>query len=192
MERSDKLPRYFGEPSVSDSASTIIIPIRYNAELLSANKIALWSDFYSNVLFYDFKADTYKKLFEKDTYIQGFIRGQNAYNRFERDHAKLENASSNWIFYFVKPVDYNNNGRIDNDDPSILYVSDRSGNKLKALTTDSENAVSIDVFNKQGFALLKMQRDSDNNRKFESKDKDFYYVRLDLNTLTFGNKIEIN
>lgn len=89
-QRSDKLPRYFGEPSVSDSASTIIIPIRYNAELLSANKIALWSDFYSNVLFYDFKADTYKKLFEKDTYIQGFIRGQNAYNRFERDHAKLE------------------------------------------------------------------------------------------------------
>ena len=63
---------------------------------------------------------------------------------------------------------------------------------LKALTGDSENAVSIDVFDKQGFALVKVQRDSDNNRKFESKDKDFYYIRLDLNTLTFGNKIEIN
>jgi hypothetical protein len=47
------------------------------------------------------------------------------------------------------------------------------------------------VFDKQGFALVKMQRDADGNGNFEFEDKDYYYVRLDLKTLSLGNKIEI-
>ena len=190
-QRNDKQPRYFGDPFVADSSSTIMIPIRYNDELLSANKIVLWNDFYSNIIFYDFTTDTYQKLFDTDTYIKGFARGQNFYNRYDRGNPLLENTSSKWIFYFVKPIDFNNNGRIDSDDPSVLYLSDRSGNNLQAITPDSESAVSIEIFDQQGFALIKMQRDMDGNRRFEAKDKDFYYVRFDLNRLALGNKIEI-
>ena len=36
-----------------------------------------------------------------------------------------------------------------------------------------------------------MQRDEDANGDFESGDKDFYYVRLSLDNLTLGNKIEM-
>ncbi|MHC2993146.1 hypothetical protein OB13_16745, partial [Pontibacter sp. HJ8] len=160
-QKNEKLPRYFGETIVTDSSAAILIPTRYNAELLSTNKLALWHDYYANVIFYDMAADTYKKLFETDTYIQPFPDIQQMpanYIRSERGNKKLGNVSKNWIFYFVKPGDYNKNGKVDTEDPSLLYVSDKAGNKLKALTTNTENAVSIEIFDKQGFALVKMQR----------------------------------
>ncbi len=189
-QKSDKTPRFFADPIVSDSATTILIPTRYNADILTSSKIALWSDFYANIIFYDVKSDTTKRLFSDDTFIEGFSIGKNPYYSFTRTN-KPENISSKWIFYFVKPADYDRNGRIDNDDPSILYVSDKFGNGLKSITPTNENAETIDVFDKQGFALIKMQRDMDNDFDFESNDKDFYYVKLDLNTLTLGNKIEL-
>ena len=63
--------RYFGEPILTDSLSTLFIPTRYNEDFLSSNKIAFWNDYYANIVAYNFQTDTYKKLFEKDTFIQG-------------------------------------------------------------------------------------------------------------------------
>jgi len=189
-QKSGNLPRFFDEPIVVDSSSTLMIPTRYNADLLTSSKIALWNDYYANIIFYDFKADSSKRLFKDDTYIKEFTNDYPPYYRFERTK-KPENLSSKWIFYFVKPTDYDNSGKVGNDDPSVLFVSDKYGNGLKAITPTNENAVSIDIFDTQGFALIKMQRDIDMNNNFESDDKDFYYIRLDLNTLTLGNKIEI-
>lgn len=189
-QKSEKLPRFFADPIIADSSSTLMIPTRYNADLLTSSKIALWNDYYANIIFYDFKADSSKRLFMDDTFIKGFTNYYNSYYRDERTN-KPENMSSKWIFYFVKPTDYDKSGRVDNDDPAILFVSDKYGNGLKAITPTNESAVSIDIFDKQGFALIKMQRDLDKDNDFEYDDKDFYYIRLDLNTLTLGNKIEI-
>ena len=66
-QKGSKMAQYFGDPIVVDSSSTIIIPTLYNSDFLSSNKIALWGDFYANIIFYDFKTDSYKKLFESDT-----------------------------------------------------------------------------------------------------------------------------
>lgn len=191
-QKSDKLPRIFGDAFALDSSSSVLIPTRYNAEMLSSNKIALWNDFFANVIFYDLQTDTSRKLFERDTFIRPFTKERTLYNRYENEKPGLQNMSRQWVFYFVKAADYNNSGRIDNDDPAVLYVSDKNGRQLKALTSTDENAVSLEIFEKQGYALVKMQRDSDKNKRFEARDKDHYFIRLDLNTLTFGNKIEIN
>jgi len=189
-QKSDKLPRFFADPIIADSLSTLMIPTRYNADLLSSSKIALWNDYYANIIFYDLIADSSKRLFKDDTFIKGFTNDHNSYNRYQRTN-NPENICSKWIFYFVKPADFDKSGRVDNNDPSILFVSDKYGNRLTSITPTNENAVSIDVFDKHGFALIKMQRDSDKDNDFESDDKDFYYIRLDLNTLTLGNKIEM-
>jgi hypothetical protein len=100
-------------------------------------------------------------------------------------------VTSDLILYRVKSVDYNGNGKIDNNDPAIVYVSDLKGKNLKALTASTENAVEINLYKDQNFALIKMQRDLDGDKEFKSEDKSYYYVKLDLATLTFGNKIEV-
>lgn len=188
-QKDPKIAHYFGDPMVVDSLSTIIIPTRYNSDFLSSNKIALWGDIYANIIFYNFISDSSKKLFSNDTYIVGF--NTNNYNRYYDPKLNRKNITSRWILYRVKNIDFNKNGRIDNNDPAILYISDIQGNNLKSLTSETENVVAIDIFEKQNFALLKIQRDFDNDKDFETEDKDFYFVKLDLTTLKLGNKIEI-
>jgi hypothetical protein len=183
--QSDKMQYYLANPIIADSLSCIMIPIQLDISLLSANKLS-YGEYYANILFYDFKKDAYKKLFETDTYIKGFDSPSNIARKNSQD-----NFSRKWIFYFVKSFDYSKNGKIDGDDPYILYVTDKSGNSLKPLTLNSENAVSINIYEEQGFALIKLQRDLDKDNDFENSDKDFYYIRLDLETLKLGSKIEI-
>jgi hypothetical protein len=70
-------------------------------------------------------------------------------------------------------VDRNKNDKIDSEDPSILYVSDRHGNQLKALTSAEENVVDFHIYEFQNFALVKIQRDANADGSFSSKDTDF-------------------
>lgn len=187
-QNSSKGLNYFADPILTDSISTIMIPVKIDVPILNSSKIG-YGEYYSNVIFYDFTTDSSKRLFKNDTFIKGFEKKYDYYNRAKVD--KLDYACSKWLFYFVKSNDYNKNGKIDNYDPYILYVSDLKGNGLKQITNDFENAISIDIYDKLGFALIKLQRDLDKNYNFEIDDKDYYYIRIDLNTLALGNKIEI-
>jgi hypothetical protein len=188
--QNSKTAQYLGEPIITDSLSTLFIPLRYNQEFLADNKIAFWGDYYANLLVYDYTADSYRKLFEKDTYIEAFK--MNTYNRYNHEvNPQPKNITREWIFLLVKTTDYNSSGRIDEKDPSILYATTPKGEKLKALTNETENVVSIELFEKQGFGLIKIQRDSNNSKSFTYADKDFYYRRLNLSDLTLGKAIEI-
>ena len=189
-QKAGKSPQYFGDPILTDSLSTIFIPTRYSQELLSANKIALWGNYYSNILVYDYKTDNYKKLFLSDTYVEAFKERQRFRDDIVKDN-RLSNITDNWVFLLVKNLDYNENGKIDEDDPSILFVSTIKGEDLKALTTETINVVSIDIYNEQGFGLIKFQRDTNNDKSFKKEDNDFYFKKISLSSLIFGSAIEI-
>jgi hypothetical protein len=187
-QSSSKGLNYFADPIMTDSLSTIMIPVKIDVTILNSSKIG-YGEYYSNVIFYDFKTDSTRKLFKNDVFIKGFQKDYDYYNRTKTD--KLDFVCNKWIFYFIKTSDYNKNGKIDSDDPYILYLSGKNGIGLKSITPTNENAVSINIYDKQGFALIKMQRDLDKDNDFESDDMDYYYIRLDLNTLTLGNNIVI-
>jgi hypothetical protein len=186
-QESSKFPLYVGEPIMADTASTLFIPVLYNPKLFSSNKLGLLNNYYANIIFYNFITDSSKKVFDKDTYIENFV----TYNNYDERKRVNRNITSSCILYKVYNVDYDKNRRVDHNDPAILYISDKEGNNLKALTTPNENVASIEIFDKQNFALIKMQRDVDNDHDFEIEDKDYYLVKVDLKTLTLGNKIEL-
>jgi len=180
--------RYFDEVIFTDTASTMFFPIRYNDELLSNNKVAFWGDYYANILVYNYTKDVYQKLFSSDCYIQSLTA--NYYSTAIHDKLAA-NRAKEWIFLFVRQYDTNDNGRIDEKDPAILYAVTTRGEKLRALTDKNENAVSIQMFEKQGFALLKIQRDSDQDGSFKMEDKEIYYRKIDLKDLSLGNPVEL-
>lgn len=186
-----KVARFFGDPIVTDTASTLFIPTRYNEEFLSANKIAFWGDYYANIVAYNFKTDSYKKIFDKDTYIEAFAGPgyNNVYGA--REDAKMKNITKNWIVLLVKTTDTNNSGRVDEKDPSVLYAVSLDGQALKQVTDNTENVVSFTNFDKQGFLLIKLQRDSDNDKSFKDEDKEFYFRKVNLADLTLGKAIDL-
>lgn len=188
-QRSDKASWYFDEPVMTDSSSTIFFPVRYNDEFLSGNKIATWGYYYANVVVYDIKNDAYRRLFDTDTFIEAFNYGRNAGYGVDRD-ARLKNITAKWVFMRVKNKDHNNSGRIDENDPSILFAATRRGEGLRQLTDDNENVVSLDVYEAQGFAIVKIQRDLNKDKSFKNSDKDYYFRKINLSDLTLGKPIE--
>src|SRR6188508_2192333 len=69
-QTSDKTGRYFSEAIITDSASTIMFPTTYGREYFTSNKMMTWGDYYANIIVYDYKADTYQKLFAEDVFIE--------------------------------------------------------------------------------------------------------------------------
>lgn len=187
--QSSKLP-YLDNPIILDSASSFLIPVQYDVSVFSSNKLAILGHYYANLVFYNVQSDSSKILFKKDTYIMDF-RIPFYYTKSVHDHLHGTNRTKKCVILRVKDIDYNQNGRIDSDDPDILYVADNFGKNLRCLSTKNESVLSIQIFEKQNFALVKFQRDNNRNGKYDYRDDEYFYAKLDLTTLSLGNKIEL-
>lgn len=179
--------RYFAEPMLVDSLTTFFMPTRYNEDFLSANKIAFWGDYYANIVVYNYKTDSYKKLFEQDTFIEPF-RPTSAY---APANERIRNLTKNSVFLLVKTKDTNGSGRIDEKDPTVLFAVSPNGENLKQLTYETEHVVSFDLYEKLGFILVKIQKVSDGDRSFKNEDREYCYKKISLTDLTVGKAIEL-
>lgn len=185
-QKSSVKSNYLDVPIVLDSVPVVMIPVRYMASLSTSDKLALWGDVFSNIIFYNHEADTMHRLFTQDTYIMNF-NSSKSYPYLNRAQPFF---TGKYILYRVKNNDHNGNGRIDNKDPAVLYVSDLYGRNLNAVTTPNEHVIDFDLNVQKNFALLKIRTDSDHNGVFDEYDSDVYYQRLDLNTMQLGQKIK--
>jgi hypothetical protein len=183
---SQKLPRFLGEPIMTDTSSILFIPISYNEDILSSNKMGKGGGYHAKIIIYNFKTDTYKPLFEKDT----FIASVSEYGYHGREE-KIRNMIGKWFFLFVKLKDTNKSGRIDENDPSILFAVSRDGQNLRQLTSENENVTSFESYEQQGFILLRIQKDSDGDKSFKFEDKEYCYRKVNLKDLAVGNAIEL-
>lgn len=188
-QSSNKLPKYLGETFKIDSVNKLLITVQYNADLFSS-KLS-FTDHYSNLIFYDYINETQKKLFKDDTYIRPF-RNRNYFNYGATKTEWPKNITNKHIFMFVFDTDSDGNKKITNTDPARLYKCELDGSNLAAITPENENAVSFELFSKEGFILVKMQRDLNSDKDFNYKDKDFYYLKIDLNTSEIIHKIELD
>ena len=173
---------------VTDSTSTMLIPCYYEAGLFTSNKAMTWGDNLANYIVYDFKSDQGHKLFPGDVFIR--VPLQAVYTRDENKKASYPYLTKKWIFYLVRNSDYSHNGKIDAADPVVLYVTNRQGKELHALTADNESVLSLRIYETLGFAITRVRRDSDNNRRFDDEDRSEYLIKLDLDDLRTGVPIE--
>lgn len=183
--------KYVGEAIMTDSSSTLFIPILYHEDLLSSNKLAVGNDYYANFLVYNFVTDSYKKLFESDTFIESF-KGNTSFRLFGAQETKQNNRTRDLVFLLVKANDYNGNGRVDENDPTVLYITTVKGENLKRITEENENVVSVQLFEEQGFALIRFQRDTNGDKSFKWEDREFYFRKINLTDLTLGKKIALD
>ncbi len=186
-QRSYKNENSLGSPILTDSASTLFIPVLYNEQLLSSNKLAVWGSYYANLIVYNFVTDTSKKLFEGETFVK-FARDDDSYSYGQ--HKSVPLVQANRIFLLVKQTDTNGSGRIDEQDASVLYTISPTGENLQALSTGKDHVMDIQIFAHAHFALVTLQRDSNRDGVFNHKDQ-YYYRKLDLKKLQWGREIKL-
>ena len=124
---------YFAEPIMMDSLSTVFIPVLYDAKLFSSEKIAVFGNYYANIIVYDFKVDATKVRSFSNQTITMTNSSTTTFHRLFGDSnppaqtgnevSAIVNSGDNLGFRnaFNKPVgggyvaafDYNGDGRID-------------------------------------------------------------------------------
>lgn len=170
---------------LTDSASTLMIPVDVH-ELASSKSVDV-NYSCANMIFYNFLKDSNFKLFDQNVCIMQYLTYQVDLTWRELANSKV---LRNWILYRVKNNDYDKNGKIDSSDPDVLFCSNAYGENLKQLTTQQENVVAVDVYHEQGFALITLQQDTNQDHNYDKDDREYSYVKLDLATLTLGKRIE--
>jgi hypothetical protein len=181
--------RYFGSPIIIDSTNTILIPIYYKPDDPYTKS---WkTNYYANILVTKTDSTSSKRMFKEDTYINPLRIPDFYYYRRSYNYKYSKSIYSSWIFYLVKDYDLNKNKKIDDSDPTILYLTDLTGNQLNKLTNESENVLDYYVPEDLGTIIVKIQRDLNNDNEFTFKDKDYYYLFLDYKTLKEIKRVEI-
>jgi hypothetical protein len=132
-------------------------------------------EMWMNVIIYNSATDQFKKLFSTSLNLVYPVNG-NAWRG-----GGTSGVFGKMITYMVKTDGYNNDGVIDEDDPTYLYVSEKSGDNLKQLTPD-DFTVSWWAFSyDKKTMIIKGQRDTNKDKKFKPEDDLFYKVILDEN-----------
>jgi hypothetical protein len=104
-QSKSSLPYFGNEIVITDSSSTIMIPVEHSANPFSStnNKLALFRNVHANFAFYDFVKDSARKLFDKNTYIESIE------NRYEFDfkipsHQKIQSENICFIKFTIQTM----------------------------------------------------------------------------------------
>jgi hypothetical protein len=167
---------------ITDSTSTIFFSVGVEK---SFGKMG-YSEGLSNILVYNFVTEQSQKLFPNDSLYISFYRRN--YREYQEERQGRELFFEN--FYIFNTSSRKKGGFTDcSNRAKVMYICDKQGKNLKRINPENENCVSVDFFEKQGFILFKIQKDSNNDECFSEKDDDFYFKRLNIKDLSFGKDI---
>jgi len=139
----------------------------------------LWGN-YTDVIFYNSTTNQSKKLLEgKLALIAPFLTKRNSYYNTEKEPDVTNNILPHHIIYSIRMEDFNGDKVIDSDDPSYLFISNKTGDNLRQVTPNGFHVLSWTVSKDKKTILVKAQHDKNKNRKFGNGDDQVYY-RIDL------------
>ncbi len=102
---------------------------------------------------------------------------------------ELDTAIHNpYIFYTGAAADYNNDKKLNGDDPTYLFVSDRTGNNFHRISPEHCSVQSWSVIRSSGLLMLTVLQDRNKDRIFDTKDEKSIY-QVDLRSGQPGTEI---
>ena len=132
------------------------------------------------MIFYNSTTNQSKKLLEgKLALIAPFLTKRNSYYNTEKEPDVTNNILPHHIIYSIRMEDFNGDKVIDSDDPSYLFISNKTGDNLRQVTPNGFHVLSWTVSKDKKTILVKAQHDKNKNRKFGNGDDQVYY-RIDL------------
>jgi len=172
---SDGIPASNGKGKTSNKNEEAVVSSFKDAVLLDSNRIILYpltfgnvqredegrsygegqvSGPYWNIAFYDTQTGL-SKLLSSGPAIR--------INAFQRNKAMM--------IYSVTSLDYNGDGKLNEQDPTYLYTSDLLGNNFRQITPDRFNVRNFQVTNKSALIVIQAQMDLNKDKKFGVNDQ---------------------
>ena len=161
----------YDRPIVLDSQQQVLIPISgyliYTRVMPSSNPYYLnEAARYWNILFHNPITGANRFL------TKNRIKILNLYAKTtDIDIKKTPKILNNKILYDIVDTDFNNDQRLDENDPDYLFVSDINGENLQRISPQNEDLVHFEVLPKNQQILIQTIRDVNKDLHFNSEDE---------------------
>lgn len=129
---------------------------------------------YWNIIFYNSKTKEYHLLNEsKKAVIWNYEIRHDEYNSSTSDVSFTPNIHlvDGFIFYRVTITDFNRDQKLNRDDPTYLFISDKEGNNFRQISPDNCDLLSYEYIKASHKLLMNVRADNNNNKKFEDIDE---------------------
>ena len=165
-----------------DSSTIILIPIEWDNNAKVGDIKIQGSNRTKNILFYDPTNDYQKFLFDEQMQIIESYNGHLLNRRHARDTTKRP-LNKEHIYYSVINEDYNEDKKLDSDDPTYLYYSKVNGTELYLLTPKFYHLKNYKYIERSNIILATLVMDENGDKKFNNNDSEVLY-KIDLNELS--------
>lgn len=146
-----------------------------------------------NIIFYNIINDSCRYLFKDSMQIIRQINDHNYYRNFtefslniikDSIHANLKPNQeerqpkytfNNYLLFEVINEDYNQDGKLNLDDPVYLYASKSDGTGLIPITPKFYSFKYYQFFEKENFILAVLAEDTNKDKKFDNNDMEVVY-----------------
>jgi len=171
-----------------DSSVYVMFPLRLSTKTISESGGSSSSgserdvSTYWNIAFYNTLSNSRRLLTDEQMIITDYggpeISGS-------EDAAIVPNPprllANSLIFYKVICSDYDEDGKLTENDPQYLFVSNLAGENFKQVSPDKVSITDWHLMKKTGMLLMEGRTDTNHDNKFDSNDKVTTYI-YDLNT----------
>ncbi|MBD0403901.1 hypothetical protein [Flammeovirga sp. EKP202] len=164
----------YESPIIIDFSNQIMIPI--STELLGRrtkySKDGYYSDDYPrywNIQFYNRKTGETRLLTEDKIRISRIHVNRD--NEYEEGCKVMKEK----ILYEIGDIDFNNDGKLDGEDPEYLFISENNGTNLKRISPRDEELQYFEVVPKSNQILIRTLRDINQDSIFNQQDESIWY-----------------
>lgn len=173
-------PILFEEPQIIDTSGIIIYPLILERE--SGGNGFASSEYrdrvtYWNLVFYNTLTNSKRLLVNnKRLVIYSFeIKESSSSSSFSSSSGSYSktgiNINESNIFYNVISKDFNKTNYLDADDPTYLFVSDKTGGNFRQLSPENYHVLSWEIIPKTNKVILQAQKDDNNDKRFTEDDR---------------------
>jgi hypothetical protein len=96
-----------------------------------------------------------------------------AFDAYAHDSFKRGNKL---LYYSVRTLDFNHDGKLTRDDPNYLFISDKAGHGFRQVSPDAYNVNTWQLLSATNKILLQATADTNNNQRFDEDDADVLLV----------------
>jgi hypothetical protein len=169
-------------PTILDSSDWVLYPLTLE-ELEETEKGFKSSSYgrqyaYWNVAFYNTKTKQSRLLSDS---LKMLINSISPKNDVIIHSGQREKRNEGLIYYSITTKDYNQDGKLNSDDPKYLFISDLSGQDFKQVSPDNFDLTHWQTINETKKILIQARKDSNKDKKFDGDDEIISFI-FDIET----------
>ncbi|MEH6657067.1 hypothetical protein [Leeuwenhoekiella marinoflava] len=167
----------FNNPTVLDSSDWVLYPLTLE-ELEETEKGFKSSSYgrqyaYWNVAFYNRETKQTRLLSDS---LKMLINSISPKNDAITHSGQRTEKNQGLIYYSITTKDFNQDGRLNSDDPKYLFISDLSGQNFEQVSPDNFDLIHWQTISQTKKILIQARRDSNKDKKFDGDDETISFI----------------